>query len=297
MKYLILVGIGGSNLGAKAVYEALRLADPLAQGKPVILFADTISPVMRERIVVELQHAKKEDITLNYVSKSGTTLESKENFEFFKEYAGKIVNTYQDFEFDKTIGGRFSVFTPVGTYPLEMAGVDVKAFLQGRDEAVQTDAEAIFKYMQQGCVIYNSFFFNPELEDLGKWFRQLMAESLGKDGKGILPIVSVGSTDLHSVAQMYFGGPKNILTEFIYASQGSREMDAIYGGTKTAYRNHDMPFLEYPLGEISARSLGRYMQTKMLTIIALAKLMGVNAFDQPDVEHYKAETRKLLTSE
>ena len=82
LKYLLLIGIGGSSLGAKAVYEALAEA-PSNDGvmRPEMLFADTVSPVMMERIIAKLKSAKKEEILLNYVSKSGTTLESRENFE------------------------------------------------------------------------------------------------------------------------------------------------------------------------------------------------------------------------
>ena len=298
LKYLILVGIGGSNLGAKAVYEALRKPDQ----SPEMLFADTVSPRMREEILAKLKNAKKEEIVLNYVSKSGATMESKENFEFFKEYAGTIVDTYKELDFDKTIGGRFSVLTEVGLYPLRMCGFDTDAMLEGAKEAnlpaqAGDAAKLICDHMQKGFVIHNSFFFNPELEGLGKWHRQLMAESLGKEGKGILPIVSIGSADLHSVGQLYFGGPKNIFTEFIAPVGSTTLMQAIYEGTKTAYRDHGMLFTEFVLDKLDERSLGRYLQLKMLTIVELAKLMGVDPYNQPDVEAYKARTREILTSE
>ena len=95
-----------------------------------MLFADTVSPVMRARILTKIRNAKKEEILLNYVSKSGTTMETKENFEFFKEYAGEIVDTYKDLEFDKNISGRFSVLTEVGLFPLRTCGFNTDELLQ-----------------------------------------------------------------------------------------------------------------------------------------------------------------------
>ncbi len=311
MKYLVVIGIGGSNLGAKAVYEALR---PKLSGAR-LLFADTVSPRMIADI--EAQIGDSQDIILNVISKSGTTMETAENFRILSEKypAAEIVVTtdkgsklwqeaeakgWKQCEIPSEVGGRFSVFTPVGLFPLEQAGLDTEEFLAGSGEAdkkqAEHDAATIYEYSQKGFVVHNSFFFNPELESLGKWHRQLMGESLGKDGKGILPVVTIGSTDLHSMGQLYFGGPKNIFTEFMAPVESSPLMQAIFEGTKTAYRDHGMPFVEISLDTLDARSLGGYLQLKMFTIIELAKLMGVNAFNQPDVEAYKARTREVLTS-
>ncbi len=296
LKYFILVGIGGSNLGAKAVYDALKMPN---DGRPELLCADTVAPVTRQRIIETIKGTPKEQILLNYVSKSGMTLESKENFEVLREYAGTVVDTYKDFEFDKNIGGRYSVFTPVGTYPLQTLGFDADAFLKGKEAASTAEAEAsaawLFQQLEAGMAIHDLFIFNPELESLGKWYRQLMGESTGKEGKGFLPTVSVGSTDLHSMFQRYIGGPRNIATTFVRAHQpGDQTIAALYEATKTVYKTEGVPFQEYMMPALNEFEIGKFMQFKMYEIIHLAKLMGVNAFDQPLVELYKTEARRLL---
>lgn len=292
LKFFILVGIGGSNLGAKAVYDALRLADPLAQGKPEMLFADTVSPVTLERIIAKLKTAKKEEILLNYVSKSDTTLESLENFAKLKGYASTIVDTYKDLEFDKSIGGRFSVLTEVGLFPLRTCGFNTDEMLRGKADATEGNAEWLFDQMQAGMVVHDMFLFNPELESLGKWYRQLMGESTGKDGKGLLPTVSIGTTDLHSMVQRYFGGPHNIATTFVKAGK-SEPMNSIYEAVKQAYTDHNLPFQEYFMPKLNEYELGKFFETKMREIVHLAHFMGVDPYNQPNVEDYK----KLISSQ
>lgn len=284
IKYFVLVGIGGSNLGAKAVYEALYKPGQT----PEILFADTVSPVMIERIIAKLKTVNKEEVLLNYVSKSGTTLESEHNFEILKEYAGTIVDTYKELDFDKTIGGRFSVLTEVGLYPLRMCGFDTDELLRGKADAGddKESAQWLYEQLQAGMVVHDMFLFNPELESLGKWYRQLLGESTGKDGKGFLSTVSIGTTDLHSMFQRYVGGPHNIATTFVKAGH-SEPMDAIYEAVKQAYRDHNLSFQEYLMPELNEYELGKFFETKMREIVHLAHLMGVNAYDQPNVEAYK----------
>jgi len=183
-----------------------------------------------------------------------------------------------------------------------------------------------YHYWAEHVRISNSFFFNPEMESAGKWYRQLMGESIGKshnlDGEevhaGITPIVTIGSTDLHSMAQLYSGGPRDKLTTIIYSSQTqiktdlprelefaglvdgiagkdfAKIMDAIVGGVKAAYLKNELPFMEVGFSEITARTVGAFLQFKMLEEMYLARLLNVNAFDQPNVEDYKLETKKLL---
>lgn len=282
LKYFILVGIGGSNLGAKAVYDALWT--PSSDGARM-LFADTVSPVTLERIIAKLKTAKKEEVLLNYVSKSGTTLESKMNFELLKDYTGKIVDTYKDLDFDKTIGGRFSVLTEVGLFPLRTCGFDTDEMLRGKADAGdgKESAQWLYAQLEAGRVVHDMFLFNPELESLGKWCRQLMGESTGKDGKGFVPTVSIGTTDLHSMFQRYIGGPHNIATTFVCAG----EPNIFYKATTQAYKEHGLPFQEYLMPKLDEYELGKFLETKMREIVHLAHLMGVNPFDQPNVEAYK----------
>jgi glucose-6-phosphate isomerase len=160
---------------------------------------------------------------------------------------------------------------------------------------------------------------------MGKWYRQLMRESIGKEHDkegnvahiGITPMVSIGSTDLHSMAQLYFGGPRDKFTCFVSAPQEedvaiSQEqvflhlvegiqgktfaqiMEAIMGGVRAAYQKNELPYVDIALPEISEVVLGQYLQFRMMEMMFLAQFLNVNAFDQPNVEDYKAETRKLL---
>jgi len=152
-----------------------------------------------------------------------------------------------------------------------------------------------------------------------------MAESLGKEkdsaGKivhmGFTPTVSIGSTDLHSIAQLTFGGPQDKYTNLItiknskdiaiphdarfafldanIANKTAGEiMAAIYGGVKAAYEKAQLPFSEIIFQDVSEQSIGEYMQFKMIETMLLGRLMNVNAFDQPAVESYKIEMRRLL---
>ena len=239
------------------------------------------------------------------------------------------------------IGGRFSVFSAVGLFPLAVAGFDIDQLLAGiqdmRDQCLEDDvdanpalASAVLQYLQhrRGLRIHNTFFFNPELELVGKWYRQLMGESLGKETnlagatvqEGITPIISIGSTDLHSMAQLYLAGPRDKFTTFIYCAAGDKEiqvptdrvftgiteavtgksliqvMNAIYGGIKKTYEKKKLPFCEITLPEISLTTLGAMLQFKMMEMIYLASLLNVNCFDQPNVEDYKTETKNLLNT-
>lgn len=363
LHYVILVGIGGSNLGAMAAYEAIvgTLDAHIGDRLPKIIFADTVSPTLIaqvERIVESMDDPR--EILVNVVSKSGGTTETVAHFEvlyrlFSKKFGDAAADRFvlttdsgsklwnvgeahgmSTLSVPEKVGGRFSVFSPVGLFPLFLAGVDVEDFLAGakamRDRCLGDDNIALasaaltFAHYEDDIKINNSFFFNPELESVGKWYRQLMGESIGKEKDlegnvvraGITPIVSIGSADLHSMAQLYFGGPKDKFTSFIFAPQEkngldlpketefdlvdgisgksyAQIMDAIIKGVKAAYRNNNLPYVDVGLEDASESSVGQFMQFKMIEMMYLAKLMNVNAFDQPNVEDYKKETKKILT--
>lgn len=366
LKYVFVIGIGGSNLGTYAIYDALRgpYASLRKDGLPKMVFIDTVSDALMASIedIIGNGVESADEVCVNVISKSGTTAETIALFEIvyallkrrFSDIDRRIVVTTdegsklhqaaQDKGFSVLflpgkVGGRYSVFSAVGLFPLGLAGVDTAALIDGarsmRDLCLGDDAYVnpalvsaalMFAHYVQGIRIENSFFFNPELEMAGKWYRQLMGESVGKeydiDGKvihaGITPIVSIGSTDLHSMAQLYFGGPRDKFTCFVRAeggqslSVGTSErvfpalvesvsgkslddiMTAIYGGVKAAYAKNDLPYMEILLPAVDAATLGQYLQLRMVTMMYLARLMRVDAFDQPNVEDYKSETRKLL---
>jgi len=353
LKYILNIGIGGSNLGTRAIYDALygyfEIIEPLRF--PKMIFADTDDPTF----LIKLKHFLKshtcypEEVIINTISKSGNTAETITNLEilvsdlpFAKDRL--VVITEKDSELYKTtkylkirtleipkkVGGRFSVFSNVGLFPLACLDINLTELLKGavesRNAGLQKDvfknpavlsAITTFINYKKGKIINNSFFFVPELESLGKWYRQLMAESLGKDGKGITPTVSIGSADLHSMGQLYLGGTRDKYFTFISIENVTEDiivpekpvfdilqnlkgtgaktvMRAFLQGIKTAYKDKGIPFSEIKLKNLNERSLGNFLQFKMMEIMYLGKLMGVNAFDQPNVEEYKTEVRKLL---
>lgn len=372
LKYIIVVGIGGSNLGTKAVYDGIRgTLDPFFEPDrgetPKIIFADTTSPRLLGDLEVFLERSVEvpKEVLINIVSKSGTTTETIADFEVLYSFLEKhfkgdedvkksvVVTTDRDsalwkqaeekgFELlavPKNIGGRYSVFSAVGLFPLLLAGINVKEMLAGaramRERCIQSDvaknpalSSAVLTYLhnQRGASISNTFFFNPHLESVGRWYRQLLGESIGKKyafggeevNAGITPIISIGSTDLHSMAQLYFGGPKDKFTTFVYAPEeskgivvphesvfpmlaqgiGGKEveeiMGAIFEGVKEAYKKNGLPFIEASLPDTNEYALGQFLQWKMMEMMYLAHLLNINAFDQPDVEDYKRETRRIL---
>lgn len=371
LRYVIVVGIGGSNLGTKAIYDALRGTPMLTDDHPILIFIETvsISTLAEVQRLLDQKIHYPEEILVNLISKSGETTESMANFEliyamlekrFFKSpQQGKhtslhsriVVTTNHasslwlraDKEgiaclaIPKEVGGRFSVFSPVGLFPLALVGIDIGQLCDGatdflhsclhKDNYALRFAESVYRAEKNGQTILNFFFFTPELESLGKWTRQLYGESLGKErdrsGKrihsGITPIVSIGSTDLHSMAQLYLGGPRDKLTLFVHIEEHSRVsvpkeglfldlvsvlkgksperiMKAIYDGTIAAYNGHKLPFGEVLLPALSPYALGMFLEWQMLAVMYLGEMWHINTFDQPNVEDYKKVTRQILES-
>jgi len=367
LRYIFVVGIGGSNLGTKAVYDALYgYRDLGEEAHPRMIFVDTTNSALLRFYTEELVPTLKssEEYLVVTISKSGGTTETLSNTEILlaalNQQTGDvtertIVITDKDSAFwhaaeaasadhlaiPHKVGGRYSVLSAVGLFPLSVLGVDTKALLQGardiRAYCLQTDIEhnpawqsaalMAFSY-RHGQSINNTFVFNSELESLGKWYRQLLGESIGKEHDqagnqvhtGITPTVSVGSTDLHSVGQLYLGGPKDKLTTFVYSADqvgavpvprnrifkdtvsmidGKTTgdiMDAILGGVKIAYNKAQLPFMEVQLESITPYEIGAFMQFKMIEMMILGNLLDVNPFNQPNVESYKIETKDLLES-
>jgi glucose-6-phosphate isomerase len=192
-------------------------------------------------------------------------------------------------EWEGDIGGRFSAFTITHTTVLSIAGLDVEAFVSGSKEERTEDAKhlakSIFDDYENGANILDFFIFNSELEDLGKWCRQLIAESLSI----ITPTVSLGPVDLHSMLELYLGGPKNRFTIFIKSAreiEGSLNNSA-YEDVATAYEKAKLPFMKYEMAQINENELGKFMAFMIATTFELAKLLEVDPLDQPAVEEYK----------
>jgi glucose-6-phosphate isomerase len=342
----LLIGVGGSSLGAQAVYEALKNKKDLKK----LIVLDSLNPLLLKKAFGELKKVKKGKTALFFVSKSGKTFETTANFfalfPLIKKYQPKVFiisdensilwqygkkNNFETFSIKKAVVGRYSLFSLAHLLPLSFSGINLKELLFGVKEANRVclrenplknpalaSALTIFYHYQKRKNIYSNLVFPPDLEYFGKWYVQLMGESLGKDGKGITPTVTTGTSDFHAIGQLYFDGPKDKLINFVFTENlgldyvigkiadfekifpnisGKKLWQlnrVIFEGVKRAYLKKKLPFTETILSELDERNLGFLFQMKMIEIILLAKLMKVNAFDQPGVELYKIETRKIL---
>lgn len=219
LKYIVNIGIGGSYLGTKAVYDALYGAyDGLDETRfPKMIFADTTNPEMMSRIVkfIEKNVTKADEIIVNSISKSGGTTETIVNTELimaalhtkFDNANDRLVVTTDDgskyqklaqaqgiktLSIPMLVGGRYSVLSSVGLFPLAAAGIDIHTLLSGaaamrtrclakKDNPAAISAAILHLTSKKGFVMNDNFFFNTQLESLGKWYRQLMGESIGKE--------------------------------------------------------------------------------------------------------------------
>lgn len=237
---LVVIGIGGSYLGARAVIEALRSSNynSLAKDTPQIYFiGNSISPSMLNDV---LKICEGRDICVNVISKSGTTTEPAIAFRVFRELINKKYSKeeaakrifcttdkakgtlkeladkegYETFVVPDDVGGRYSVLTAVGLLPIACAGIDIKKLMDGAKTAQDSlnseniDENDCLKY----AIIRNCFYdmgkklecficYEPCMTMFNEWLKQLFAESEGKDGKGLYPVSCIFSTDLHSVGQ------------------------------------------------------------------------------------------------
>lgn len=363
--YVVNIGIGGSSLGARAVYEAVcGSLDGHNSFFPKIIFADTCSPeFLADLTGLLLEEVEvKEEVLIVVSSKSGTTTETMVNASSIVSALTRKIGAINDrivcitdedsplwqeaknqkfhlLPIPKMVGGRYSVFSPVGIFPLLAVGVEAEELVRGAEdmvsETVSRGAESdtfraavdILAESERGAAIFDFFVFHPELEALSKWYRQLFAESLGKDtakdgtkaAHRLVPTVSVGTTDLHSVEQLYLAGPgifaRTIvrvnashwghdstsgvesfekLAPGITGHASCQIMEAIYHGVKETYQKRGVSFAELELPDLSLHTIGALLQFEMCTVMHLANLLNINAFDQPNVEAYKEATRKIL---
>ncbi len=312
-KYIFVIGIGGSDLAGKAVWRAMTLHKTEVKKKMFFLESPDAREYEEVNDFVRNEIVSPEETVLIAISKSGATAETLEAFhkifDILSEKFGQpmtertlVISTPETplwqlaqtkniecFPWQDDVGGRWSAFTVAHTTPLSIAGLDTNAFVEGGkiadlDRAKQL-AEKIFNNYSDGKDILDFFIFNSELEDLGKWCRQLIAESLST----LTPTVSMGPTDLHSMLELYLGGPKNRFTIFI---KSQREIDnsvneSAYENVVKAYGEANLPFEKYEMQEINEHELGKFMALMMAITLELARLLGVDPYDQPAVEEYK----------
>lgn len=348
IQHLVLVGIGGSNLGTEAIHSVLN------SGTVTLHSLDTISAYEIDTLLTKLSTLRLvKKLAVCVISKSGGTAETLVNAgvllkaleaKFKKEvYKQTIFIGNQETDFMKAgkrlgatcvampeiVGGRYSVATEVGLVPLALLGHDTDAFITGMVDATSDSFESVVAenavrlqhYLLKNFSHYNFFAFEKRLATLGAWYRQLFAESIGKEidragkpvTKGFLPTIST-PVELHSVGQLYLSGFKGVYTDFVtfdddahdfkipksgiakqFGAYGVQEVaTALYGGVMGAYQERSLPYRSTIFDEKLPYSLGLFMGMRMLETMYVAELMNLNAFDQPNVELYKTKTKDIL---
>ena len=356
---VICIGIGGSYLGAKAVYEAMNNSFEFLRRKhenPTVLFA---GQNISEDYTYELLDAVKDySIAAIVISKSGTTTEPAIAFRIIKaeiekrygkeDAATRIVAVtdkargalktlatnegYPPFVIPDDVGGRYSVLTAVGLLPLAVAGVDIKALVAGAtamEKATDASVPVDENISAQYAIVRNELYregkkteilgsYEPKLQYVGEWWKQLYGESEGKDGKGIFPASVTLTADLHSMGQYSQEGERTLFETIISVAESKHtvkvESDAenldglnYLAGKRISQINHmaelgvrlahidgGVPNIRVEIPTIDAESLGALIYFFEKACGISGYLLGVNPFNQPGVEAYKKNMFALL---
>ena len=357
---LIVIGIGGSYLGAKAAIEFLSNTfynnqDKSVRKGPQIFFAGTnMSPVYLKHL---LDLVGDKDFSINVISKSGTTTEPAIAFRVFKEklekkygkkeaakriYAttdkakGALKNLstsegYETFVVPDNVGGRFSVLTAVGLLPIAVAGINIQELMDGAAAAMEDYSNKNFYendamiYAATRHILYNKgknieilTNYEPRLHFIAEWWKQLFAESEGKDGKGIYPTSADFSTDLHSIGQSIQEARRTMFEtvllidkpeEDILINKEEVDLDGLnYISGKTldyvnkqaakgvilAHVTGNVPNLVISIPEATPFNLGYLFYFFEKSVAIGGYMLGINPFDQPGVEEYKKNMFALL---
>ena len=324
-----IIGMGGSNLGAEAIYDFL--ADKV---KKNFIFANNLNNNQKTF------NNKKNTLNL-IISKSGNTLETISNANilikkndqnifitekkdsYLKDLAKKL--KAEVIEHKNFIGGRYSVLSEVGMLPAELMGLNEKKFKQLNNlvknknfiKNLVNNVEStmsLLKKKKLNSIILN---YDEQSESLFKWYQQLVAESLGKKSKGILPIISTMPKDNHSLMQLYLDGPKNNFFTFFHVKNKKdykiknksilfshkylknknigQIVEAQKLATEKIFLKKKIPFRSFEIMNRNEETLGELFCFFILETILIGRSLKVNPFDQPSVELIKKETKKILT--
>tara|TARA_A100001037_G_C15064467_1_gene596330 strand:- start:173 stop:1342 length:1170 start_codon:yes stop_codon:yes gene_type:complete len=319
-KTIAMIGMGGSILGAQAIYSFLK-----KKIKKKIIFFDNLND---DKIKNFQKNTEKRKTLFLVISKSGNTIETITNLRHLKILKKNTKNiiiiseknknllfsisrkyNLKFIEHKKHVGGRYSVLSEVGMLPALLMGVDTrkirlnlelyfksnKKFLLKQSSI--TLANLLYKKKLQNIIFLN---YIPELEKFLFWCQQLIAESLGKKGKGFLPVVSNVPKDHHSLLQLYLDGPRDKLF-YIFSLENKNKKnnlnlvkDAQIRSLKKILIKKNIPFREFTLNKISEETIGQLFSYFILETVIVGKLTKINPFDQPAVEQIKNLTKKFL---
>lgn len=322
-----LIGMGGSVLGSQAIYYFLK-----EKIKKKFFFIDNFTTLIKNN--------HKSKVNNLIISKSGNTLETISNVNIYVKNNDKNIIITQNkpsylkelaiklkseiIHHNNFIGGRYSVLSEVGMLPAELMGLNPKKFRQ-LDNLIKNknflnqliiNTTSILDFVKKKK--FNSVIINYDYKSdyLFRWYQQLVAESLGKKGKGILPIISTMPKDNHSVMQLYLDGFKNNFFTIFYCKEkfsqklnknkllkayeylGSQSIDNILFNKKSAtekvFKLKNIPFRSFEIRNRNEKTLGELFCYFILETILLGRALNINPFDQPSVELIKEETKKLF---
>ena len=322
-----IIGMGGSTLGAQAIYDFLK-----PKIKKNFEFIDNLQPIRKKK--------DNKNYTNFIISKSGNTIETIANSNIFIKKKDKNIfitenkNNYlyllaqklkaEIIHHNNYIGGRYSVLSEVGMLPAEFMGLKTNNFKQLNNliknknyiNCLISNVGSIIKFIKNKK--YNSIIINYDenSETIFKWYQQLVAESLGKKNQGILPIISNMPKDNHSVMQLYLDGFKNnFFTVFYVHEKNSYKINnnlvmnsqkflknknfsqIIYSqkkATENVFRRKKIPFRSFEIKKRDEKTLGELFCYFILETILIGKYLKINPYDQPAVELIKKETKKIL---
>ena len=322
-----VIGMGGSILGTQAIYDFLK-----KKIKKKFIFIDNLEA---SRTKPDHKH-----YTNLIVSKSGNTIETIANSNILikkkdknifitenkKNYLKILAQKLKSeiIHHNDYIGGRYSVLSEVGMLPAELMGLNIKNFKQLNNiiknknfiNSLIVNVEATLNFIKNKK--YNSIIINYDerSESLFKWYQQLIAESLGKKGKGILPIISNMPKDNHSVMQLYLDGIQNNFFTFFYVHEENSQkiknnlimtnynnlkeknisqiIHAQKKATENVFKRKNIPFRSFEIKKRDEKTLGELFCFFILETILLGNCLKINPFNQPAVELIKKETKKIL---
>ena len=322
-----IIGMGGSILGAHAIYDFLK-----KKIKKNFIFIDNLNAFENKKV--------KKNLNNLIISKSGNTTETIVNTNILinkndknlfitekkESYLSLLAKKLKAEVIDHNnyIGGRYSVLSEVGMLPAELMGLNYRNFRQLNNlvknkffmKALISNVEATIYFLK--AKKFNSVIINYDEQstNLFSWYQQLVAESLGKEKKGILPIISVMPKDNHSVMQLYLDGVRNNFYTFFYSHENNSKkinnhsvllqqkflknknvnqiMFSQKKASETVFRKKNIPFRSFEINKRDEKTLGELFCFFILETILIGKTLKINPFDQPAVELIKKETKKIL---